>query len=471
MKVGITSTIPVEVLMAAGHTPVDLNNRFISSRSPPPEDLVREAERAGLSPNLCSWVKGLYAYGLAGDVKTIVVASGGDCADMVALSDLWEEAGIEVIHFAYPAHRSMDALESAIGGLIDRFGTSMSEAGSVRERLEPVRTSLSRLDRLTWEWGTVTGEENHLWLVSSSDFGGDLRIYERELDEFLRKSFSRRDMTAMKRDVMDGPGVGAGSAGGGATFGGPPPPAPFGGGRTTGPPGGQSPDPSFSLGGFLRGSVEGEKEPEPPPYARDRPRIGIVGVPPIMPDIHDVISGHGGDVVYNESPFQFSMPYPADDLVEQYHFYTYPYGAKVRLDSVEEELVRRGLDGLILYQEAFCYRSIQNTYLRRHSPVPTLDIEASKPGPCDARTLLRLEAFVQMLRVKKERGIRPEALAGLAPPGRLLYEPCDAATRETGVADEGSPPRQAEPPEVLTEDAPADERPFIKGARQREEWR
>ncbi|RLB69432.1 MAG: 2-hydroxyacyl-CoA dehydratase, partial [Deltaproteobacteria bacterium] len=34
MKIGITSTIPVEVVLAAGHTPCDLNNIFISASDP-----------------------------------------------------------------------------------------------------------------------------------------------------------------------------------------------------------------------------------------------------------------------------------------------------------------------------------------------------------------------------------------------------------------------------------------------------
>ena len=29
-RIGITTTVPVEIIIAAGHTPVDLNNLFIT---------------------------------------------------------------------------------------------------------------------------------------------------------------------------------------------------------------------------------------------------------------------------------------------------------------------------------------------------------------------------------------------------------------------------------------------------------
>ena len=57
-KIGITTTVPIEVCLAAGYQPVDLNNVFITD--PNPERLINIAERAGFPLNCCSWIKGIY---------------------------------------------------------------------------------------------------------------------------------------------------------------------------------------------------------------------------------------------------------------------------------------------------------------------------------------------------------------------------------------------------------------------------
>ena len=58
-RIGLTTTLPVEAVLAAGLAPVDLNNLFISS----PEALARvsAAESAGFPRTVCAWVKGIYA--------------------------------------------------------------------------------------------------------------------------------------------------------------------------------------------------------------------------------------------------------------------------------------------------------------------------------------------------------------------------------------------------------------------------
>jgi len=48
-----------------------------------------------------------------------------------------------------------------------------------KERLAGARRLAHRIDRLTWEEGKVTGEENHRWLVACSDFDGDPDDYAR----------------------------------------------------------------------------------------------------------------------------------------------------------------------------------------------------------------------------------------------------------------------------------------------------
>jgi benzoyl-CoA reductase/2-hydroxyglutaryl-CoA dehydratase subunit BcrC/BadD/HgdB len=91
------------------------------------------------------------------------------------------------------------------------------------------------------------------------------------------------------------------------------------------------------------------------------------------------------------------MPYNSDDIVEQYLNYTYPYGGRARAEFIEREIARRKLDGIILYSENFCYKSIINTYLKSHLTVPSIEIEGKSPEKMDARTKLRIEAFIEML--------------------------------------------------------------------------
>ena len=70
-RIGITATVPAEILLSAGLEPVDLNNLFITSEQP--EKLVSGAEAAGFSHGICAWIKGIYSavmqYGIT-DVKS-----------------------------------------------------------------------------------------------------------------------------------------------------------------------------------------------------------------------------------------------------------------------------------------------------------------------------------------------------------------------------------------------------------------
>ncbi len=103
-------------------------------------------------------------------------------------------------------------------------------------------------------------------------------------------------------------------------------------------------------------------------------------------------------MVFNEIQRQFSMPYESSDIVEQYLRYTYPYSIFCRLADIKAEIARRRIDGLIHYVQSFCFRQIQDIILRQEIKIPILTIEGDRPAPLDARTRLRLESFVEMLR-------------------------------------------------------------------------
>ena len=187
--VGLTSTIPVEVIFAAGLTPVDLNNLFISADSP--EQLVRGAESAGFSHNICAWIKGIYAATLSHHVKTIVAVFGGDCSHTVALAEVLERRGVRVIPFHYPLDRDRKFLEHQIDELRRSLSVTWDDVYQAKSKLDRIRDKLKELDRLTYREGVISGWENHFYLVSSSDFNSDPDVFEGNLDAFLDEARQR----------------------------------------------------------------------------------------------------------------------------------------------------------------------------------------------------------------------------------------------------------------------------------------
>jgi len=182
-KIGITTTVPIEVLLAAGYQPVDLNNVFITD--PSPERLVNIAERAGFPLNCCSWIKGIYGVCMDYGIDTVLCVTTGDCSNTIMLMEVLKLKGLEVIPFAYPDQPSPRRMQLALETLAETLGTTMEAADRVREELKPGRRLALKLDQLTWKDGLVSGFENHLWLVSTSDFNQDYREYHRQLQELV----------------------------------------------------------------------------------------------------------------------------------------------------------------------------------------------------------------------------------------------------------------------------------------------
>ncbi|MEW5914074.1 MAG: 2-hydroxyacyl-CoA dehydratase family protein [Thermodesulfobacteriota bacterium] len=187
---GLTSTIPVEIALAGGWTPVDLNNRFISD--PDPAGLVQRAEDLGLPRTLCAWIKGIYAWCLDHpEVEAIVGVTRGDCSNTHALMELLASAGRRIIPFDFPHQRHWADLSEQMARLAAALGADLERARAVQRQLMPLRQDLERLDDLTWRKGQVSGQENHLWLVSASDFEGDPAAFHTRLRDFLAQAGER----------------------------------------------------------------------------------------------------------------------------------------------------------------------------------------------------------------------------------------------------------------------------------------
>jgi benzoyl-CoA reductase/2-hydroxyglutaryl-CoA dehydratase subunit BcrC/BadD/HgdB len=324
--VGFTTTIPLEVLIAAGRRPADLNNLFITA--PDPQGLIEEAEVAGFPRNICGWIKGLYGVTLRHGIGEVVAVTEGDCSNTQALMEVLTLHGVRTVPFAYPYDRSPATLAHEIDKLARHFGAAPEQVAAAKARLDRVRRLVHEVDRLTWQENRASGAENHYFQVCTSDMNGDVDAFEAEVASFLEQARRR---------------------------------APF----------------------------------------REELRLAYIGVPPIFTDLYPTAEELGARVVFNETQRQFTMPYAVDSLVEQYRRYTYPYDIFTRLDDIETECARRRVDGVIHYVQAFCFRQIEDLIVRKRLKLPVLTLEGDRPGPLDARTRIRLEGFVEMLKGRK----------------------------------------------------------------------
>jgi len=339
LKVGFTTSIPVEVLVAAGAVPVDLNNVFVTSASP--AGLVAQAEQAGLPRTVCGWVKGIYAAALAAeDLAAIIAVTQGDCSNTHALIELFQYQGRRVIPFAYPYDRSQAALAVEVEKLLRIFGVTSGEALEAKRRLGRIRRTLLRVDELTWREGKVSGEENHRFLVSASDFNGDPDRFEAEVEEFLREAEGR-----------------------------------------------------LAAPGGLRLGYLGV-----PPIWEDLYKVvEEAGARVVFNEMQrqfamlPSVEGEGGQESRSAD----------DPLLQQYLRYTYPYDVFTRIEDIRREARRRRLHGLIHYVQSFCFRQMEDLLLRKEAGLPLLTLEGDRPGPVDASTRTRIESFREMLPVSR----------------------------------------------------------------------
>jgi len=196
--IGFTTTIPSEILFAGGYTPCDLNNIFITD--PEPMHFIEKAERDGFPKSMCNWIKGIYGVLMERDIDSVIAVMEGDCSNTQALAEILQFKGIRVIPFSYPYDRDRDVLRREIEKLMTICGVDYEGLKSTEKGIEDVRERLREIDRMTWEDMVVTGYENHLWLVRSSDMLGDYGLYNRMAQGFIDE--------AKKRIPIDGVRIG-----------------------------------------------------------------------------------------------------------------------------------------------------------------------------------------------------------------------------------------------------------------------
>lgn len=327
-KIGLTTTVPVEVILAKGYIPCDINNLFVTD-----DNYVKYidiAERDGFPKNMCAWIKGIYGVCIDQEIDEIVGVVEGDCSNTKAMLEVLQTRGIKVHPFSFPHNHKIESIEEEIEKFMEEFDVKLDAVEAVRERLKSSRDLAKEIDELTYIEGKATGFENHLYQVMTSDFCGDIELFDKILKEGICT------IKARKPDVK-------------------------------------------SL------------------------RIGYIGVPPMTADLYEFVESLDAKIVYNEVQREFSFPRgcEADSIFKQYHDYTYPYDINFRMEDVIKQIEHRKLDAIIHYTQAFCYRAIEDIVLRQNLDVPMLNIEGDKLNILDARTKLRLEAFIDMLHDSK----------------------------------------------------------------------
>lgn len=188
-RIAFTTSIPVEILLAAQKIPVDLNNVFIAD--PRAAVMVEKAEEAGYPRNTCGWIKGLYTAALESQPEAVIAVMQGDCSNTLALMETLQLKGVPTIPFAFPFERDAEMLQLQIKKLQDYFAAGGEAIHEVKKQLDEIRKLCQQIDEMTWKDNLVSGGENHYYLVSSSDFNSDPLQFKQDMENFIADAGQR----------------------------------------------------------------------------------------------------------------------------------------------------------------------------------------------------------------------------------------------------------------------------------------
>ncbi len=341
-RIGITTTLPIEILIAAGFRPVDLNDLLVSSANP--AAVIEHGERLGFPQNLCAWNRGNYAVVKQHNIRHVVVVGSGDCSTSRALGELLEADGVRVSWFSYPPKPDRKMMLAELRRFAHEFGVDLDAAEEVRKRLRPLRDAALEIDETAWRTGLAHGKESEWALTSCSDLLGNPLEFKRQLNALRKEILKRRE----------------------------------------------PPRPPVDVAGVSGSTRQAWK-------CRRLLRLAYIGVPTLVQGFHDFLEVSGAVVVFHEMQRQFAMPGRPRDLAEQYCSYTYPYGLEGRIADILSEVKKRNVDGIIHHVQSFCHRQAHDVIFRRRLGLPILTLETGGPCPVDGRLATRIHAFLEML--------------------------------------------------------------------------
>jgi benzoyl-CoA reductase/2-hydroxyglutaryl-CoA dehydratase subunit BcrC/BadD/HgdB len=187
--IGITTTVPVEVLISAGYKVIDLNNIFVASQDY--SKYIEIAERDGFPKSSCAWIKGIYGVCVQNNIEEVIGVVQGDCSNTKALLEVFKTHGIKVYPFSYSSSHTIDDVTTSINEFMKVFGVSFLEVEYTRSRLKNLRELSKKIDELTYIYDKSSGFENHLYQVMLSDFNGDVDECELSLEQKIKEIEAR----------------------------------------------------------------------------------------------------------------------------------------------------------------------------------------------------------------------------------------------------------------------------------------
>lgn len=194
---GFTSTIPVEIIYAAGFTPVDINNLFITSDDP--AKLVADAKMYGFPDTTCAWICGLYSATIKNKIQNVVTVTGGDCAEAIALMEVLKLKNINLISFDYPHIANKDELSLSITKFSNKINANLDDCEKWKEKLDKIRSKVHKLDSLLWKDNKAWGKEIQLYQLSCSDFEGDPDNFDKKVSSAITEISSRKELSTPLR--------------------------------------------------------------------------------------------------------------------------------------------------------------------------------------------------------------------------------------------------------------------------------
>ncbi len=221
-RIGLTTTIPVEIIFAAGAVAVDLNNLFVASELS--REMVARAEREGFSQNTCAWVKGLYAAAKEFGIHEIVGVVEGDCSQNAALLDIWKSEGFKIYHFSFPASGDKDwhrKFSSEVSNLCKLLGADPVDVLAYKKKLDVIRAKVALIDRQAVSDGNISSAELFEAQLAMTDFDGDIEACSKKISKLEEQYSKRPEQELMLRlgvvgvptilsdlwDVIDGAGA------------------------------------------------------------------------------------------------------------------------------------------------------------------------------------------------------------------------------------------------------------------------
>src|SRR4030065_1029284 len=182
-KIGITALVPLELIVACGASPFDVNNVIPSTRKYP-------------GNKLCAWTA-IWKEMLVKkeiNVDSLIVVAGGDCHNALVDGQKVEMSGIPTHFFFYPFDGDPLYLESQLYNLVDFLGTieSPEKSGQIKE----LKKIGKKIDAKRAQGKLSSGNVFRI-MISFSDLMGDLDVFREAINSLKEQKVEMNNRVAL----------------------------------------------------------------------------------------------------------------------------------------------------------------------------------------------------------------------------------------------------------------------------------